>query len=167
MSEQTKKYRLGNQPQEYELKEDYLSWLPKGDEGWQDLCFDNIRNTVLVIINPKDKAEKIIFLHYFISKDAFPLSFFGEDRSEEWNSFAVISETATSEKFIIPLVAGLNLTENQKSQIRYFLENDEGTPADETPGESVKKLLGLSDEEYRELEDEIEEVMLEFFDDFE
>lgn len=102
-----KKYRLGNQSQEYELKEDYLNWLPMGIEDWQEWCFNKIRNTELVIFNPEDKAEKIIFLHHFISKDAFPLSFFGEDRSEKWNSFAIVSETATSEKFIIPLVSTL------------------------------------------------------------
>lgn len=58
------------------------------------------------------------------------------------------------------------LTEEQKRKIRDFLGSDEGTPADETPGESVKKLLDLSAEEYVKLEDEIEEVMLDYFDDF-
>lgn len=99
-----KKYRLGNQSQEYELKEDYLGWLPMGIEDWQEWCFNKIRNTELVIFNPQDKTEKIIFLHHFISKDAFPLSFFGEDRSEKWNSFAIVSDNQNSEKFIIPLV---------------------------------------------------------------
>jgi ribosomal protein S8E len=103
--QKAKKYRLGNQPQEYELKEDYLNWLPMGIEDWQEWCFNKIRNTELVIFNPQDKTEKIIFLHHFISKDAFPLEFFGEERAEKWNSFAIVSETQTSEKFIIPLVA--------------------------------------------------------------
>lgn len=103
MQFKTKKYRLGNQSQEYELKEDYLGWLPKGYEDWFDLCLENIRNTEIVIMNSEDKAEKTLFLHHFITKDAFPLSFFGENRSEKWNSFAIISETKISEKFIIPL----------------------------------------------------------------
>ncbi len=55
------------------------------------------------------------------------------------------------------------LTDEQKAKLRDFLLNDEGTPADETPGESAMKLLNLSEEQYHELEDEIEAFMLEFF----
>jgi hypothetical protein len=158
-----KKYRLGNQSQEYELKEDYLGWRPRGNEDWQEWCFDNIRNTELIIFNPQNNADKIIFLHHFIIKDAFPLSFFGEKRAEKWNNFAIVSETKTSEKFIIPLVSRLALTKEQKQKICDYLDLDEGTPADETPGESVKKLLGLSEEEYEELGDEIDAVMMNYF----
>ncbi len=98
-----KKYRLGNQSKEYELREDYLGWLPKSGETWEDLTFKNVKNTELTIVNPADKAKKTIFLHHSIIKDAFPMSFYREERSERWNVFAIVSETKTSEKFIIPL----------------------------------------------------------------
>lgn len=167
MSEQTKKYRLGNQPQEYELKEDYLGWLPEYFENWGDFIFRLPKNVAFSIFNPNDGEKKTLFLHHFIIKDAFPLSFFGEERAEKWNNFAIVSNNQSSEKFIIPAVDKLTLTEDQKRKICDFLYSDEETPADETPGESVKKLLGLSEEEYKELEDEIEEVMLDLFGDFE
>jgi hypothetical protein len=98
-----KKYRLGNQPEEYELSEDYLGWLPEGDKTWEDLSFESVKNTELTLANPAEKDKKTIFLHHCIIKDAFPLSFFGEERSEKWGIFAIVSETQTSEKFIIPL----------------------------------------------------------------
>ncbi|MCX6794861.1 MAG: hypothetical protein NTY31_02665 [Candidatus Falkowbacteria bacterium] len=97
-----KKYCLGNQPEEYELREDYLGWLPENDEDWGDLCLEFIKNTELIIVNPQ-KTKKTLFFHNFIIKDAFPMSFYGEERSKKWNNFAIVSETETSEKFIIPL----------------------------------------------------------------
>lgn len=98
-----KKYRLGNQPEEYELREDYLGWVPKNYDDWWYLCYRFIKNRELTIVNPKDQVEKILFLHHFIIKDAFPMSFYGEERSEKWSNFAIVSETETSEKFIIPV----------------------------------------------------------------
>ena len=74
-----------------------------GDKTWKDLTFEYVKNTELTIVNPADKAKKTIFLHHFIIKDAFPMSFYGEERSERWNVFAIVSDTETSEKFIIPL----------------------------------------------------------------
>jgi len=96
-----KKYRMGNQPEEYELREDYLGWTPEGDD-WQSLCLRFTRDTKLTIVNPQG-GEKVLFLHQFIIKDAFPMSFFGEERSKDWWTFAIVSEDETSEKFIIPL----------------------------------------------------------------
>lgn len=110
-----KKYRLDNQPQEYELREDYLGWLPAHYENWDDLVLKFTKNVmvssifnpapVVLISEPKKqrKAKKALFLHHFIIKDAFPMSFYGEERSKEWNRFAIVSETQTSGKFIIPL----------------------------------------------------------------
>ena len=48
------------------------------------------------------------------------------------------------------------LTSAQKKQIDEILRSDEGRPANETPGDRIKKALGLSDSNYVELEDEIE-----------
>ena len=98
-----KKYRLGNQPEEYELREDYLGWIPKNYDDWWFLSYQRIKNKKLTIINPKDQAEKGLFLHHCIIKDAFPMSFYREERADEWNHFAIVSETETSEKFIIPI----------------------------------------------------------------
>ena len=98
-----KKYRLGNQTEEYELKENYLGWFPESGETWEDLAFEYVKNTELTIVNSADRAKKIIFLHHFIIKDAFPMSFYAEERSREWNLFAIVSDSETSEKFVIPL----------------------------------------------------------------
>lgn len=108
-----KKYRL--QSGEYELREDYLGWFPAHYENWEDLVIKFTKNVMVSsIFNPAPivlisepetprKVKKALFLHRFIIKDAFPMSFYGEERSKEWNSFAIVSETQTSEKFIIPL----------------------------------------------------------------
>lgn len=96
------KYCLGNQPEKYALREDYLGWVPE-DADWQELCIQRIQNTLLTIVSPKDGRKKELFLHHFIIKDAFPLSFFGEERAENWWNFAIVSDNETSEKFIIPL----------------------------------------------------------------
>ncbi len=55
------------------------------------------------------------------------------------------------------------LTDDQKDKIREFILREEGTPAEETVGESITKLLNLSEEQYHELEDEIEDFMTDFF----
>ena len=98
-----KKYRLGNQTKEYELSDDYLGWLPEGQADWQSMFLDFVKNTELTIINPNDQAKEKIFLHHFIIRDAFPMSFFGEKRSRNWWVFAIVSRDQASEEFIIPL----------------------------------------------------------------
>ncbi|MBU1046864.1 hypothetical protein KKH36_03750 [Patescibacteria group bacterium] len=102
MENELKKYRLGNQPEKYELKEEYLGWTPI-ISGWEHLLFERTKNKSLVITDPKSKYKKTLFLHHFIIKDAFPLSFFGEERSKNWSHFAIVSENKDSEKFVIPL----------------------------------------------------------------
>lgn len=98
-----KKYRLGNQPKEYELKEDFLGWLPENYEDWEYMGLRFIKKIEVTIVNPEDQVKKSLFLHNFIIKEAFPMSFYGEERSEKWSNFAIVSETEISEKFIIPL----------------------------------------------------------------
>lgn len=95
----TKKYRLGNQSQEYELKEDFLGWTPE-NKSWDDLFFEHSKN--IQLISPQGET-KSLFLSCFINKEAFPLSFFSEERAINWNNFAIVSKSENSEKFIIPL----------------------------------------------------------------
>jgi hypothetical protein len=104
MNAVVKKYRLGNQPEEYELKEDYLGWVPKNSD-WETVCSENypVKNMEITVVNPESKKHTLLLLHQFISKGAFPLSFFGEERSSNWARFAIVSHDKTSEKFIIPL----------------------------------------------------------------
>lgn len=96
------KYRLGNQPEEYVLREDYLGWAPE-NKSWMQLCANGINKTEFTIANPKDAEKKVLFLHCIIFKSAFPLYFFGEKRAIDWTHFAIVSNNETSEKFIIPL----------------------------------------------------------------
>jgi hypothetical protein len=102
MKKKIRKYRLGNQPKEYELRDNYLGWTPQ-DEDWEILFLQFVKNTELTIANPVNHDKKTLFLHHFIIKDAFPMEFFVEERTREWSHFAIVSETASSEKFIIPL----------------------------------------------------------------
>jgi hypothetical protein len=103
-----KKYRLGNQPKEYELVTNYLGWLPEHKKDWFDFLFpfnsSEIRGRKIIILNPQ-KTEKIeIILHQQIIKDAFPLSFFGEERAKNWHHFCIVSKAdKATEQFIIPL----------------------------------------------------------------
>lgn len=88
------KYRLGNQPEKYALKEDYLGWTPE-DSDWEELLMQRIENTELTIVNPEDGSKKVLFLHHCIIKDAFPLSFFEEERARDWSHFAIVSDDRT------------------------------------------------------------------------
>lgn len=103
------KYRLGNQPEEYELITKYLGWLPEGVKEWQDLLFpfgvSDIKGKELVIVDPNDNNEKIVLvMHQPIVKDAFHFHFWGEERSKKWNDFCIVSlKDNLLEKFIIPL----------------------------------------------------------------
>lgn len=104
-----KKYRLGNQPEEYELITDYLGWLPKETNNWfkflhpaSDFNFDANGKDV-TIVSP-DKKEITLHIDHEIVKDAFPLSFYGERRANKWHAFCVVSTKDNPEKkFIIPL----------------------------------------------------------------
>ena len=96
------RYRLGNEPEEYVLKEDFLGWAPR-DTSWEQLCIQRIKNVKLTIANPCGSNEQALFLHQFIIKDAFPLSFFGEERAADWTHFSIVSYDEMSERFIIPL----------------------------------------------------------------
>lgn len=98
-----KKYRLGNQSTEYELREDYLGWLPQDYREWEHMFLDFIKNVKVTIVNPENGDQRDIFLHHFIIKDAFPIEFFGEERSQNWGVFAIVSDGETSEPFIIPV----------------------------------------------------------------
>lgn len=97
------KYRLGNQPEEYELREDYLGWVPEGHKDWQLFYMQDFRKKEVTIVSPDGGTKKTLVLHHFLIKDAFPLSFFGEERARDWWMFAKVSESETTEKFIIPL----------------------------------------------------------------
>jgi hypothetical protein len=102
-----KKYRLGNKSAEYELKEDYLEWTMKNVKDMALNNFSSVEGKKLIItktnLNNK-KEKKSLFLFRFIIKDAFPLDFFGEERSKCWNLFAIVAESRNSEKFIIPVL---------------------------------------------------------------
>lgn len=105
-----KKYRLGNKPEEYELVTKYLGWFPEDNNSWEHLFFpfiplsSEIKNKEIVIVSPNKTDKATIILHHQIIKDAFPLSFFGEERSKNWHHFCIVSTKENSnEKFIIPL----------------------------------------------------------------
>ncbi len=107
---ETKRYSLGNQPEEYELSEDYLGWTPVGFKGWYDALTDEDsfnrrpRPFPLTLVSPDGSQTVPIIMHQPLIKDAFPLRFFGEERAKDWFQFAKISlEEAPAELFLIPL----------------------------------------------------------------
>lgn len=105
-----KKYRLGNQPEEYELVIDYLGWLPENEKNWDIISYpllssSDIKGKEIIIVNPKNYNEKVILIiSHIIIKEAFPMSFYSEKRAENWSSFCIVSKKDNPfEKFIIPL----------------------------------------------------------------
>jgi hypothetical protein len=105
------KYRLGNQPEEYELVTKYLGWLPEGKTSWDEFLFPKdepfpleIKNKLVVLISP-NKAESIrILCDNRIIKDAFPFEFYKEERSNNWDQFCIVArDDEPFKKFIIPL----------------------------------------------------------------
>lgn len=106
---QAKKYRLGNQPEEYELSEEYLGWVPEGCNSWKafhDKLFPySLTNPETVTLVGPDKQEKVtLTLHHYLMKEAFPLSFYGEERAKDWWNFLMVSKRDTPEKkFVIPM----------------------------------------------------------------
>jgi hypothetical protein len=58
------------------------------------------------------------------------------------------------------------LSEKQKKVIDRLLQSDKGTSADETVEDTIKKKLKLSNEEYGELESEIDKCITGFFEKF-
>ncbi len=106
----SKNYRLGNQPEEYELVIDYLGWLPENEKNWDIisgplLMLSDIKDKEITIVNPKNYNEKVaLIIRNGIIKEAFPMSFYGEKRAENWFSFCIVSKKDNPfEKFIIPL----------------------------------------------------------------
>ena len=59
----------------------------------------------------------------------------------------------------------IQLNNSQKMKINRLLKSNQKTPADETIGDTIKKCLRLSDEQYRELDEQINAYVEKFFDD--
>ena len=104
-----KKYRLGNQPDEYELVTEYLGWLPEDGSNWDDVfpffaSSPEKGREEVTLVNPEKNKKVTIIIDHRIIKDAFPMSFYGEEGSEDWHNFCIVSsKDEPSKKFIIPL----------------------------------------------------------------
>lgn len=110
MTDEIKRYRLGNQPELYELSVNHLGWTPVGFKTWDDLLFDEDdmgRRSLPIVCKLRDASgehEVAVILHQWLSKDAFPLHFFGEDRFENWHRFVKVSyENEPLTLFVIPM----------------------------------------------------------------
>ena len=86
-------YRLGNQPEEFALLDTYLHWKPKGFKDWAeyrdrtDVPRHGPDPRKVTLQSPEEHDEQTILLHQFISRDAFHLNTFGEDRFKNWWNF--------------------------------------------------------------------------------
>ncbi len=105
-----RRYKLGNQSEEYQLSGSFLGWKPVGFKDWYDAFIEEDgvkrrpRPFPLTLVSPDNTQTVLIFVHQPLTKDAFPLHFIGEARSIDWSSFALISlKEAPRELFIIPL----------------------------------------------------------------
>lgn len=103
-----KKYRLGNQPEEYELVTAYLGWLPSGYASWKewDMSFlwEKKPPKEITLHSPDKKEEVSLFLIQALSKDAFPLEFFSEERAKNWwHFYKVATKENPAVEFVIPL----------------------------------------------------------------
>ena len=105
---ETKKYRLGNQSKEYELVTQYLGWSPE-DMSWDDWCdlrlfSDSSEIIPLTIWNPAKTENVELVMIQALVKDAFPMSFYGEDRAINWRRFyKVTTRDNPNVEFVIPL----------------------------------------------------------------
>ncbi len=106
MSE-VKKYRLGNQPEEYELSGKYLEWKLDGFSGWLEfhdkfsLSGRKERPATVTLVNPVGEEKVILNLHQWLSRAAFPNS---EARAKDWWNFLKVSvKDGSDEKFVIPM----------------------------------------------------------------
>jgi hypothetical protein len=105
-----KKYRLGNQPEEYEFSEEYLKWRLEGYSDWKELCDKFLlldkkgRPATITLVSPDGKKKVTLNLFQILSKDAFPLSFHGEERAKNWWIFLKVSASDRPEEmFIVPV----------------------------------------------------------------
>ncbi len=104
------KYRLGNQSTEYELITTYLGWIPNGYIDWEDFATKNMfklsseRPREITLTSPDQKEKVELLMDHALVKDAFPLSFFGEERAENWWRFYKVSTKRDPRtQFVIPL----------------------------------------------------------------
>lgn len=98
------KYRLGNQNQEYQLLDWFTGFLPEGFpswDSWNNILGEKKYPCTMVLVKDQERLE--VFFKQIIIKDAFPISFFSEERTENWNMFGICSFGENSEEFIIPL----------------------------------------------------------------
>ncbi len=107
---EVKRYRLGNQDKEYELVTEYLGWLPKNEFTWEGVfpaltLSSETKDKEVTLMSPNEEAHEVtVIIDHQITKDAFPMSFYREDRSKDWHNFCIVSsKDKPSEKFIIPL----------------------------------------------------------------
>lgn len=103
-----RKYRLGNEPEKYELVDKYLGWIPKGYKDWSQfhLEISHIPSPgfICTIMNPKNQDKVNLILRQVLKKGAFPISFLTEDRATNWLNFCLVSEIEKPEVvFVIPL----------------------------------------------------------------
>lgn len=102
---QGKKYRLGNQPEEYVLVLEYADFVPEGYESWFDFNdpFTRENGKEIRVVNPKTNQSVLLVIDHAIILDAFPMSFFSEEESKKWHVYCIVSlKEKPEEKFIIP-----------------------------------------------------------------
>ncbi len=103
------KYRLGNQPEEYELSEEFLGWTPEGVDSWEKFHdklfpFSEKPPKKITLVNKDGKERVTLILHHYLLKDAFPSRLYGESRAVNWWNFLKVSkEEEPEKKFIIPM----------------------------------------------------------------
>lgn len=106
----TKKYCLGNQPEEYRLETLYLGWAPQGDPQWEKfssaeiLSLSSEKPKEITLFSPDGNNGKKLLFHHALMKDAFPLSFYGEERTRNWFRFYKVEDPdLPGILFVIPL----------------------------------------------------------------
>lgn len=104
------RYRTGNQPEEFEIRETYLGWQPNALDDWyaatveEDGITSRKRPFTVTLRSSNGQETVSILVHQTLIKDAFPLEIFNEERAEDWSWFAIVSlEGKPEERFIIPL----------------------------------------------------------------
>ncbi len=104
------RYRTGNQPEEYEIRETYLGWQPTVFGEWyaatvmEDGITRRKRPFTVPVSSPDGQQTVHIIVHQTFVRSAFREEFLHEEKTLNWDWFAIVSlEKKPEERFIIPL----------------------------------------------------------------
>lgn len=107
---QVKKYRLGNQPEEYELHEGFVGFKPVDFDKLDHVVYNvetpNWRELPVVckLVSADGKEEVSLIVHELLGLEEFPFSYCAAELLEKWKLLLKVAhENNPLKQFMIPL----------------------------------------------------------------